>query len=582
MSRIYLTPRTILFLLMMLFISQACECDDSIATSHPTEISFLEPTGTLILAGRVKAKVIDLDGLKVVKIIVNGKIIRKKTFAKTTETILTATFDLEAMPDTFKIRVETLDSQEDNASRELTVRKDSGAPIVQITAPTKLDPAHRAIFVGKKFKMIATAIDNRDGVSQITLSLTNMAKKEKQLRQCTGSKQPNKKESCEVDVDVSDDKLFPEGPLVLRAWAVDGKNHTSDPVVKQIMIDKTGPQIKIVEPKPGVRLKNVQQFRVLVADQVGVKSVTLTMNGTNLNAKPDKSKPGHYVAVGTMTSIGAGNKKLEVVAVDNLGNISKKEALYSFGCTSDADCKPGTRCCLSKSPTNKDGKRIGQCFPVQTREGELCDPCTNPCGKGADGKLMGCLPQPCTTDPPYRCRKACYLGNPNQRPDPCRPASGGRPAEYCARSDITKINPTLGSCAIGHNCDPLHQRTCAPGAKPPYNNCCPAGMSCYPADDDANFCVPEGPKKEGETNCNNDICNPTNTCGRSMVCVVSTDQQGRPLGPPKCNRMCTCDQMCKLGFGGQSDCPTGYRCTPLVISNGRVPLPVGACVKPGF
>ena len=382
-------------------------------------------------------------------------------------------------------------------------------------------------------------------------------------------------------MDIADDKLYPEGPLVIVAHAINGKNNESRKANLQVMVDKTGPQIKIVKPVNKQRLDGNQEFQALVVDQVGVKKVGFFLAGKALQVKQDSNKPGLYVTVTSTVGAGGGNLEFKVVAIDNLDNISNLSQIHPNGCRTDADCKGGQRCCLGKSPTNQGETLTGKCFDTQNKEGELCDPCTQPCGKSSDGKLMGCLPQPCTDKPPYRCRPACNMGNPNRAADACKPANPAlnRPAEYCAESDITKIDATLGSCAIGHSCDPLKQNTCAPGAKPPYNNCCPAGMSCFPADADANFCVPEGPKKEREQGCNNDICKATNTCGRGMVCVTPIGPNGRPNGPQRCNKMCKCNARCRAGAFTTSNCGAGAFCTPLVLSNGNVPLPVGACTR---
>lgn len=575
------------FALLFGFTStQGCNCDTQVGRTYDTEIDFLKPRGTIISEGLTQVKVKDLDGLVEVKISVGGKVVKTEKYDATdekSEVTITAEFKLDDLPDSFDILVETLDSQEETASKKLSVIKEASPPSIRIVLPEKLDPKHDAIFVGKKFTTAAESTDDREGVKKIVMTIKRKDGTEQEIKQCSGSSEPGKKERCETEVDASDDKVFPEGPLVIQAQATDEKNNQSITTKLQVIMDKSGPQLKIISPLDNEQLTPTTELRVLALDQVGVKEVKFTLAGNAINATADPNKPGHFVATAG-NSLGAGTVEFKVTALDNLDNPSEASTKPRAGCQTDADCeqlKPGTRCCLAKSAANPDEKLNGTCQEVVNTEGGLCDPCTQPCGKGSDGKLMGCLPQPCTDQPPYRCRRACNLGNPNRAADSCQPASAASPAEYCTRSDITKFDPTLGSCAIGHKCDPVNPKVCPAGMKPPYNNCCPSGMTCFPADKDANFCVVAGNKKEGETGCINDLCSGGNTCGSGMVCVTPIGANGQPSGPARCNKLCTCDQLCQSGlFPQQSNCNTGQFCTPLTLTNGNVRLPVGACTSP--
>jgi len=352
-----------------------------------------------------------------------------------------------------------------------------------------------------------------------------------------------------------------------------------------VTLDKTGPQIQIQTPGEGQRLKGGEEFRVIIRDAlVGVDParVELHVGSSKLNVSVDPNKSDNFVGTITKALIKGTSAALKVVAYDRLGNVSEATRSTRGGCQRDEDCEdPNMRCCTGNSPTNKDGKLTGRCYKVQDKEGALCDPCTQPCGKGSDGKLMGCLPGACDR-PPHRCRRACSLGDANTPADDCLPANAtpGSPAEYCTRSDVTKFNPALGSCAQGDNCDPINQKTCQGNPNPPYNNCCPSGYGCYPADKDANICIPEGSTGPKQQNCELHNCQGGRNCTKGYLCTVSVDAQGRPQGPSSCNPMCQCDALCRAGLPSSAGCPASSFCVPVRLTNGNVPLPVGVCITP--
>ena len=559
-----------------------CECGSGPGqVNDPARIDFISPSGVLITDGLIRVRIQDADGTASVVFYIDDVKIDAKEGNNQRDATYETRFDLDSKPKEFRIKVEAIDSFQDRQEKVLSVRQDTAAPFLTFVEPTKIQSSHPTIFIGRRTKVVVDGQDN-DGVKEILLEYGRQQGEFLPLHTCQGTNTPNARDRCEHDVDLTNDTEFPDGvTVVFYASATDSKNNPTDVRTRlETLVDKVGPQLQIVRPQADASLRGLQEFRVLALDQVGVKKVEFTLGSQPIaSVTEDPANPGQYFAqVDVSRGFGSGVVEFKVVATDALDNVSEAKISVRLGCQSDADCSEGERCCTANSPSNKDGQFSGQCFPVQAQEGALCDPCTTPCGKGGDGRLMGCLPEPCTDQPPFRCRSACYLGDPNTPADACRPAQSGRPAEYCTRSDITRINPTLGACALGHNCDPLNQRTCAAGEQAPYNNCCPAGFACYPADADANFCVPEGNKKQGESNCSNDICSGNNTCERGGLCVVTVDAQGRPTGPPTCRNMCNCDALCRGGFPINSGgCSGGAVCTPLVLTNGRVPLPVGAC-----
>lgn len=577
-----------LFLICGLALStQGCNCGgDPGQSNDKARISFLSPAGALITDGLIRVRVQDNDGTESVVFYIDDQKIDAKEGGGQRDGTFEVRFDLDSInKQEFEIKAESIDKAQDKQSEKMRVRKDASAPFMRFTSPSKLKNEHKAIFVGKQTKVISEGQD-KDGVAEITMEYGTQRDEYLPLKVCAGTSTPNKADTCEHDADLSDDAKFPDGAtLVFYAFGKDAKGNITAPKARlEVLVDKKGPQIQILKPNAGDSLRGQQEFRALVLDQAGVKQVDFFINNIKAGQiQADANAPGQYFSTADVgQGFGSGEVEFKVIARDELDNISEMAIKIRLGCSSDKDCTATERCCTAASPNNKDGKFTGQCFPIQAQEGALCDPCTTPCGKGGDGRLMGCLPEPCTDQAPFRCRSACNLGNPNLRPDACQPKQGNRPAEYCVRSDITRINPELGACALGHNCDPLNQQTCPAGAQPPYNNCCPAGSACFPADDDANFCVPEGNKKLGETGCNNDICTGNNTCERGALCVVTVDQQGRPVGSPNCRKMCQCDQFCQQGFPLNSGgCSAREVCTPLRLTNGNVPLPVGACASTG-
>lgn len=560
-------------LLVFMTFGQGCGCEDTLQRDDPMTIKILAPVGTLITEGVARARVEDFNGIRTVVVMVNGKKVVEKDAGEKKEFTVSAKFDLDPLPDTFKIVFKGTDVTGENKERTITVRKDQGVPLVRFKLPTKLDPKHNKIFVGKTFKTEAEARDT-DGIAEISISLAIDSKNEQTVRKCAINKKADAWESCLADMNLSDAK-YKDGTYILKAEALDSKGKKSERKVRlQFELDKTGPVIKIVSPNDGQRLKGGETFAATVTDQVGVKSVELWVGTKKLKVTV---KGNQYSALIDKSVLGGSNAELKVVAIDNLDNPSEAKRSVRGGCSRDADCDPGMRCCLSKSVANKDGSKTGRCFKIQNQEGALCDPCTNPCGKGSDGQLMGCLPGACER-PPHRCRRACNLGNRNLRPDKCLPANPaqGQPAEYCAQSDITRINSSLGSCAQGDNCNPIKQNTCQPGARPPYNNCCPAGFGCYPADDDANICIPEGSTQPGGERCELHNCQGGKNCTKGYLCTVRVNAQGQPVGNSKCNPMCQCNALCQAGL--PTACPTGGFCSPVRLTNGNVPLPVGVCV----
>lgn len=571
-----------LLLCVLALFLDACNCDEVIDFKAPMSIRFLEPTGTVILEGRVRARVEDANGIESVTVLVNGKEVAKKDVGGEAEYTITATFDLDTMPEEFEIKVVGLDITQVSAEETLNVRKDQGVPQLRFVSPDKLDPKHEKIFVGKSFKTVVEAKD-RDGIKEIAITMVPSGVSEEPVKTCALNTTDDNWAPCEVTLNLSD-KKYVDGDLVLQATATDGKGRTPDRKTRlQVVLDKTGPIIQFQTPAEDQRLKGGEEMRVIIRDQVGVKRVEMYVDSTQLNVQVDSAKADNYFAIIDKSALKGSNPVLKVVAYDALDNKSELTRQTRGGCSTDADCEAGMRCCTggTNSPANKEGKFTGRCFKVQDKEGALCDPCTNPCGKGADGQLMGCLPGACER-PPFKCRPACNLGNPNLRPDKCRPADPNanppRGAEYCARSDITRINSSLGSCAEGDDCDPINQKVCQPGALPPYRGCCPSGFGCYPADDDANICIPEGSTQPRGENCELRNCQGGKNCTAGYLCTVSVDQQGRPIGNSSCNPMCQCGAACRAGL--PTACPGGGFCAPVRLTNGNVPLPVGVCVNP--
>lgn len=579
-----LNVRSILLVMALLsFSAIGCNCEDSTIQKNPMSIDFLYPTTGEIEEGRIRVRVTDFNGVEKVDFFIGDTKIGTKNAGEKNEYVATQTFDLDAQPDTFTIKVIGTDLTGETKEEKRTVRKLQDLPQIRFTQPKKLVETDSKVFVGKKF-VIEAESKHLKGIKEINLTYSVTQGKQEPLKQCTPDTTPDTWVKCTLDADFSAD-TYQTGDMVLYA---DSKSTTDQKperaAIMQITLDKTGPQIAFLSPAAG-NLRGKQTIRVKVRDQhVGVDpaKIFIFVNNQKLVPTKDAQNAEEWWVEFDFSALGSANVEIKATAEDRLGNLSEKKLAATAGCRTDNDClnKPGTRCCLVKSPQNQDGKAIGQCFPVKTKEGDLCDPCTNPCGRGSDGQLMGCLPGACNR-PPYQCRRACNLGSPNQRPDKCQPKRGNLPAEYCADSDITKINPQLGSCALGDNCDPFAQNVCNAGAKPPYNNCCPAGFGCFPADDDANICIPEGSKSINDTNCEWKNCSGGNNCKKGLLCTVSVDQQGRPQGPSSCSKMCRCDATCRA-LGADllgRDCPSGSICVPVVLTNGRVPLPVGACVR---
>ncbi len=559
-----------------------CNCEQNVGYSDPMTITILAPPGSIITVGLIRVKVEDNDGIDKVEFYIAGKKRYTKDGKSAKKVIASYKFDLEKEPMAFEIKVVGYDITGDKVEKKLKVRQVEYYPEVKFVAPGKLKPEHSDIFVGKKFTTKVKARDEKTPLKEVVIYLALKKGQEQEVKRCALNAPSGQWAECEAALDLSAPN-YKDGFIYLFADAYNKNGRKSqDRAALQVVLDKTGPQIQIISPKPGQKIFGRGEIRAIVRDRVGVKEVVFFAGNKQLNPPmQDSNRPEIYYLPVDYSQLGTGSIIIKVRAKDELDNVSESTLSVGTSCQSDADCAhlPGTRCCLVKSPANPDGSKIGQCFPVKTKEGDLCDPCTNPCGKGPDGKLMGCLPGACGR-PPYRCRRACDLGNPNKRPDPCRPKSGSQPAEYCSRSDITKINPRLGACAQGDNCDLFNQRTCPVGARPPYNNCCPKGFACFPADDDANICIPEGSKGLGDTNCEWLNCKGGNNCKRGLLCTVRVDSTGRPIGPSKCNKMCRCDYLCRsLGAGTSPDCPRGSLCVPVVLTNGRVPLPVGACVS---
>lgn len=570
-----------LYLLFVVLGAWGCGCGDEPIREDPLSIEFLYPNTGEIDQGRIRVRVKDLNKVDKVEFHIGDKKIGTKSAGEKAEFVVTQTFDLDAQPDVFTIKVVAFDTLGERKEEKRTVRKLQDLPQVRFLQPTKLKPEHNKIFVGKTFKVLAEA-SHIKGIKEIVLNLFPTSDKPELLKQCKTDETPSKWVRCEIQADLSASK-YKDGDLVLKAdtTSTSGKKPEREAVM-QFTLDKTGPQIAFLSPPEGSNLRGNQLIKIKLRDQVGVDPAKVFIFVNNQKLVPTKQGADEWQINFDFSSAGSASIVIKATAVDLLGNPSELIRKNTSGCRTDNDClsQPGTRCCLVKSPQNGDGKKIGQCFPVKTKEGELCDPCTNPCGRGTDGKLMGCLPGACDR-PPYQCRRACNLGNPTQRPDKCNAKRGNLPAEYCATSDITKINPQLGSCALGDNCDPFKQTTCPAGAKPPYNNCCPAGFGCFPADDDANICIPEGSKNDGDSNCEWKNCKGGNNCKKGLLCTVSVDQQGRPQGPSRCSKMCQCNATCRaLGADLLSrECGSGQICVPVTLTNGRVPLPVGACVR---
>lgn len=576
----YILPLSLVFAISGLV---GCNCDQGTVREDPLSITFVYPSTGEIDEGKVTVRVNDLNGIEKVEFYIADKLIGTKTAGEKQEYTTTQTFDLAAQAETFTIKVVATDTTGETKEEKRTVRKQQDVPQIRFLDPQKLAPADTKVFVGKKFKVAAEA-KHLKGIKDIALTFSVVQDKVDPLKQCTTDTTPDTWVKCELEADLSAD-TYQTGDLVLYADTTSTNDKKPErKAIMQVTLDKTGPQIAFLSPAAG-NLRGKQIIRIKVRDQhVGVDEaqIFIFVNTQKLTPTKDPQNAEEWSIEFDFSTAGSANIEIKATAVDRLGNPSEQKLAVTAGCRTDNDClnTPGTRCCLVNSPQNQDGKLVGQCFPVKTKEGDLCDPCTNPCGLGPDGKLMGCLPGACNR-PPYQCRRACDLGNPTQRPDACQPKRGNLPAEYCADSDITKINPQLGSCALGDNCDPFKQTTCNVGATPPYNNCCPAGYGCFPADDDANVCIPEGSKNDGDTNCEWKNCSGGNNCKKGLLCTVSVDQQGRPTGPSGCSKMCQCDATCRA-LGADllgSQCGAGAICVPVVLTNGRVPLPVGACVR---
>jgi hypothetical protein len=556
-------------------LSQGCNCEDTIERDDPMSIKILAPTGTVVSQGLVRAEVEDFNGIQHVSIFIDGKEIAKKDAANKQKYTIEVQFDLDKQPEQFEIKIVGVDVTQEEASKRITVRKEQEVPQLRFTKPEKLDPKHEKIFVGKTFEAVVEARDT-GGIKEVVVSLVYDAKNEETVKTCAINGSSPSWETCKATLNLSDPK-YKDGDLILQATATNNKGRSPDRKSRlQVVLDKTGPTIQITSPKADQRLKGEETFLALIRDQVGVKRVEMLIDQTQLTVKTDGDK---FSATIPKSVIKGNAPVLKVIAYDNLGNKSEATLKVRGGCTSDADCDAGMRCCVANSPKNEKGEFTGRCFKIQDTEGSLCDPCTQPCGKGTDGKLMGCLPGACER-PPHRCRRACNLGNRNQRPDPCRKAdpATNQPAEYCAPSDVTRINSSLGSCAQGDNCDPINQTTCQGNPNPPYNGCCPKGFGCYPADDDANICIPEGSTQPRGTNCELHNCQGGRNCTKGHLCTVRTDAQGRPVGASSCNPMCVCNSICQAGL--PTACPGGGFCSPVRLTNGNVPLPMGVCVNP--
>jgi hypothetical protein len=564
----------LLLVLVGLFSQPGCNCPQDIGEGNqPMDIDILEPSGTRIAVGRVRFRVRDANGIDKIQFLINNKVVQELDAAEKEEYVKTVTFNYDLQPKVFKVTVKATDTLGAEKEKSITFTKETGGPVLIFKAPVKLKTDHPAIFIGKKTEVKVEAKD-ANGVREIILSMGTKADSAVKVRTCTGTQKANAVDPCVAQVDLSDGK-YKSGPFTFFADAKDVNDNTSDQKALRVILDKDGPQIKILTPSAGQQLTGQQIFRAVVVDQVGVKRVEFTLGGKSIpGVQVDSNRANNYIATVDASKFGSGGGTFKVVAYDELGNPSEATVQLKLGCQTDADCaaKPGTRCCPSE----------GVCYPTVNQDGAICDPCKKPCGRGSNGKLMGCVPGVCGKQlgKPNRCRAACNLGNANQRPDPCRPKdnSTGRPAEYCTQSPSG-----LGACAIGDSCDPFNQRTCPPGAKPPFNGCCPQGFGCFPADDDANICIPEGKKPIGGKNCTSLNCtNPADNCARGSTCIVDVNPNtGQATGPPYCSKLCKTRKDPMTGkYTAVMSAPecNGKPCVPLQLTRGKVPLPVGACL----
>ena len=423
LSHRLLMARTIpLFVLFAILSAWGCNCGDGPVRDDPITIKFLYPTGGEIDQGRIRVRVEDLNKVERVEFYIGKKKIGTKTAGEKTTFVTTQQFDLNAQPDAFTIRVVAFDINGEKAEKKLPVRKIQDVPKIRFLKPTKLLPSHSKIFVGKKFTIQAEA-SHLKGIKEIVVNLFPKPDQKELLKQCSTETTANKWVRCELQADLSDPK-YKDGDFVLKADATSTSNKKPErEAIMQFTLDKTGPRIAFLSPPANSNLRGKQLIRIKLRDQVGVDPAKIFIFVNNKKLVPAKKGQEEWSVEFDFTATGSANVVIKATAVDLLGNPSEQIRKGTSGCRTDNDCisQPGTRCCLVNSPVNKDGSKTGQCFPVKTKEGEICDPCTNPCGRGSDGKLMGCLPGACNR-PPYQCRRACNSEAPHNVPTNATPS----------------------------------------------------------------------------------------------------------------------------------------------------------------
>ena len=330
-------------------------------------------------------------------------------------------------------------------------------------------------------------------------------------------------------------------------------------------------------PQATVTTPSTLQLGIAGTPATPIRSIVVTDEHNN-NVATFTTTP-YSTTIDWATVLGIGNHTLTGVATDTGGetaNAILELTVSSTGCTSDATCATGTRCCTDD----------GICHPI-VAENAACD-CAHPCPTDE-----GCFPGTCGKLP-QQCRPGCNPGNQTTQPDTCAPVNGVQ--AYCdplPPSQVTTANKG-GACAPGDGCSvtlqncpdaPLYPASDAgPPANPivPYT-CEPAGMN---GNNEATVCFPSGthpaqPNNPGNT-CEgeNDTCgSSTAGCAQGLECVWEENIDGtiNTAAGPSCSPQCS-QPNDGDGFScpPQGDCPSGYFCGTL-LGNGNQQFTTGVC-----
>ncbi len=292
----------------------------------------------------------------------------------------------------------------------------------------------------------------------------------------------------------------------------------------------------------------------------------------------------YSTTIAWLTVLGAGNHTLTAVATDRGGetkSVLLELTVAPSGCTSDATCPSGSRCCPND----------GACHPV-VAEGAACD-CAHPCPND-----QGCLPGTCGKLP-QQCRPGCNPGSPPSDnpfspvtlPDNCADINGVK--AYCdplPASQVTTQNKG-GACRAGDNCDVVAQNCPDAPLDPTSDAGAPSNpivaYTCEPAAVNGsgvqvNVCYPSGTHPPQPNSPRNTCQGEDQTCGSSIagcskgyLCVF---EQGNSAAGPSCSAECK-EPFTGGGFScppSVSDCPSGYYCSGL-IGNGNEQFTTGVC-----